>query len=480
MATATSTTSSNITNDQSQHSPSTSGRPRVLIVGAGLGGLTLGMLLHKAGIPFEIFERATEVKNIGSAMMLTSTTAYLFQQFGIYEEFMSLSKKVVATQVGNERRELEYIMKFGDASELFGYENYIIARPVLYDLLHSKVSKERIHMGVKITETTQDENGVKIHCSNGAVHHGDILVGADGAYSIVRQNMYSQLNVENRLPAMDARPLPYSTECLVGQTRVLELSEFPRLEREDCQFMNIIGDNKPYSWMTFTMKNSICWAIVKYLPEEKSKHDDSFNNSEWGPEAAEAFCKEVQDFPIISGSEKPLTLGDLIAWTDKDKISKVMLEEKVFETWHHGRIALLGDACHKLSPAGGAGATNALHDAISLANYIYALPPRPTTKDTDEAFTAYKNERIPWVKAAFDSSTIFKTMASTGFMSKLVRFSAKYMPLWAQKQILIQMNINRPQACFLPRAEDTGSVRPAPQPSLNCKAHNALTAAETA
>ncbi|KAG0306913.1 hypothetical protein BGZ97_000577 [Linnemannia gamsii] len=448
----------NSSNDQSHQSSVPPTRPKVLIIGAGLGGLTLGMLLHKANIPFDIFERASEVKNIGSAMMLTSTTAYLFQQCGIYDEFVSLGKKVVATQVGNERRELEYIMKFGGASALFGYESYIIARPILYDLLHRQVPKERIHMGVKITETSQDDNGVRIHCNNGAVYEGDILVGADGAYSIVRQSIYSQLKAENRLPVSDALPLPYSTECLVGQTRVLDVSEFPRLAEEDCQFMNIIGDNKPYS----------------YLDVEKSKHDSSFNNSEWGPEAAEVFCKEIQDFPIISGSEKPLTLGNLVEWTDKDKISKVMLEEKVFETWHHGRTVLLGDACHKLNPAGGAGATNALHDAISLANYIYALPPRPTTADTDEAFVAYTGERISWAKAAFDSSSIFKTMASTGFLSRVVRFSAKYMPLWVQKRIIIQMNINRPQACFLPRAEDSGLVTPAPQPSLSLKAHAAF------
>jgi flavin-dependent dehydrogenase len=129
----------------------------------------------------------------------------------------------------------------------FGYESYIIARPILYDLLHRQVPKERIHMGVKITETSQDDNGVRIHCNNGAVYEGDILVGADGAYSIVRQSIYSQLKAENRLPVSDALPLPYSTECLVGQTRVLDVSEFPRLAEEDCQFMNIIGDNKPYS-----------------------------------------------------------------------------------------------------------------------------------------------------------------------------------------------------------------------------------------
>ena len=45
-------------------------RPKVLIVGAGLAGLTLGMLLHKAGIPFAIYERAAEVKPLGKVMVL--------------------------------------------------------------------------------------------------------------------------------------------------------------------------------------------------------------------------------------------------------------------------------------------------------------------------------------------------------------------------------------------------------------------------
>lgn len=54
-------------------------------------------------------------------------------------------------------------------------------------------------------------------------------------------------------------------------------------------------------------------------------------------------CAEVRDFPIISGGDKITTVGDLIDLTPKDLISKVMLEEKVFETWHHKRIALMGD-----------------------------------------------------------------------------------------------------------------------------------------
>lgn len=54
-------------------------------------------------------------------------------------------------------------------------------------------------------------------------------------------------------------------------------------------------------------------------------------------------CAEVRDFPIISGGNKITTVGDLIDLTPKDLISKVMLEEKVFETWYHKRVALIGD-----------------------------------------------------------------------------------------------------------------------------------------
>lgn len=56
-----------------------------------------------------------------------------------------------------------------------------------------------------------------------------------------------------------------------------------------------------------------------------------------------AMCEDVKDFPIISGGDKDLTLGDLFAWSSKEYISKASLEEKVFETWYDGRTVLLGD-----------------------------------------------------------------------------------------------------------------------------------------
>lgn len=207
-----------------------------------------------------------------------------------------------------------------------------------------QVPKERIHLGKKVLSTHQGGNGVLIRCADGSEYEGDILVGSDGAYSAVRQNLYAQLKKENKLPASDELPLPFLNVCLVGQTRPLTHEEFPDLAKAECQFKNILAKDKPYAWLTFTTEQStVCFAIFQYLTAETSKDNDAFKNSEWGNEAALAMCEEVRDFPIVSGGKKQLTLGDLFDWTPKELISKVMLEEKIFKTWSDCRTVLMGD-----------------------------------------------------------------------------------------------------------------------------------------
>lgn len=93
----------------------------------------------------------------------------------------------------------------------------------------------------------QGGNGVLLRFSDGTEAEGDILVGADGAYSAVRQGLYEKLKKEKRLPAGDDLPLPFSTVCLVGQTRPLTAEEFPDIELPDCQFRTAVGTNRPYA-----------------------------------------------------------------------------------------------------------------------------------------------------------------------------------------------------------------------------------------
>jgi 2-polyprenyl-6-methoxyphenol hydroxylase-like FAD-dependent oxidoreductase len=117
----------------------------------------------------------------------------------------------------------------------------------LYDLLRRQIPKERIHLGKKVLTTDQGGNGVLVRFSDGTEAEGDILVGADGAYSAVRQGLYAKLKKAKKLPASDALPLPFSTVCLVAQTRPLSVEEFPDLALEECQFRNTIGTDKMYA-----------------------------------------------------------------------------------------------------------------------------------------------------------------------------------------------------------------------------------------
>lgn len=89
------------------------------------------------------------------------------------------------------------------------------------------------------------------------------------------------------------------------------------------------------------------WMVLEHLSPDGSKEakEQRFRNSEnseWGPIAAQTMCEATKAFPISFGGGKK-TLGDIYEKTPNERIAKVMLEEKVFKTWYHGRTVLLGD-----------------------------------------------------------------------------------------------------------------------------------------
>ncbi|OAQ29943.1 hypothetical protein K457DRAFT_18791 [Linnemannia elongata AG-77] len=141
-----------------------------------------------------------------------------------------------------------------------------------------------------------------------------------------------------------------------------------------------------------------------------------------------------------------------------------MLEEKVFKTWHHGRCVLMGDACHKLNPAGGHGAVTAMHDAITLANLIYAMPTK-TSDEINRIFEDYQKERYPAVMEAFKGSQIMAKSIEKSITGALVLFFMTRMPMWLWRLSLKKMVQYRPQAGFLPNIPLQGSVVPIVSPS---------------
>ncbi|KAG0210489.1 hypothetical protein BGX33_004909 [Mortierella sp. NVP41] len=438
-------------------------KPTVLIVGAGLGGLMLGALLEKSGVPYAIFERAPAVKPLGSAMVVGPTILPIFEQLGIYDELVAIGKYLTHTISFKESISMVPYKPQDHRclEESTGYRKYIVARPKLYDLLLKQVPSHKIHFGKRVLNISEKEDRVTIQTADNSYYEGDIVVGADGAYSAVRQRMYEALRAEGKLPKSDQEDLPFSCTCLVGQTKVLDPEEFPLLKEPLCQFRSVLGDGKPFSWGVVTSaQNTLCWIVIHHLDKTTSKAalDQRFRtseNSEWGLHAAQVMCDETRSFPTPVKDNKgtSMTLGDIYDKTPKDLISKVMLEEKVFNTWYHGRTVLLGD-----------GAVTAIHDAVALANLLYAMP-TTTPRKVTRVFEQYQAERHPAAIESFNHSQNMSKVVEKGIEGAISLFMINHMPMWLWKLALLKTVRNRPFAGFLEPPAMKGTIRPVVSPS---------------
>ncbi|KAF9549086.1 hypothetical protein EC957_004724 [Mortierella hygrophila] len=447
----------------------TDDKPTVLIVGAGLGGLMLGALLEKQGVPYTIFERASTVKPLGSGMAVGPTLLPIFQQLGIYDAFIPLGKRIVLTPFYKESLESYRPTDHIAIEEFTGYSQYLVARPDLYDLILKQVPAHKIHFGKRVLNITEEDDKVTVYTNDNGMHVGDIVVGADGAYSAVRQRMYDRLKARGELPKGDQEDLPFSCTCLVGQTRVLDPVKYPIIKEDTCVFPTVLGKDKPFSWsIMLTAQGSFAWCVIHHLNEQTSKAamEQRFrnnDNAEWGAYPAQVMCDETRNFPIPLG-EGLSTLGDLYDLAQKDLISKVMLEEKVFQTWYSGRVVLLGDACHKLHPSGGHGAVTAMHDAIALANLLYALPSR-TGEEVTKIFEEYQTERLPAVQVSFKNSQLMSKFMEKSFIGAIILFLITHMPMWLWRLALAQTVKIRPQVGFLSNIPLRGTITPIISPS---------------
>lgn len=138
---------------------------------------------------------------------------------------------------------------FAVSSFLFdrtGYPQYIIARPVLYDLLLRQIPAHKILLKKRILTISEDDDRVTIYAFDNTAYQGDILVGADGAYSVVRQKLYEKLKKRGLLPKSDDEELPFNCTCLVGQTDYMDPDEFPILKNPCSQVLAVRGTDLPY------------------------------------------------------------------------------------------------------------------------------------------------------------------------------------------------------------------------------------------
>ncbi len=362
----------------------------VLIIGGGIGGMTLAAALHKLGIAFDVYEQAPELTEVGAGVGLWSNALFSLDQIGAAERVrqhcLPLRKGEIANAQGRVLSAFDlatFLGEFTDAA------CYIVYRPTLLDAIVNNVPQPHIHTGQRCLEITQDEAGVQARFQTGETAHGTVLVGADGLHSTVRQAI-----VQND-------HLRYS-----GQTCFRGVAQIP--VKEPGVIREIQGKGKRCAVCPMT-KDRLYWWTAQNAPEGKLIPQD-----------------QRRDFLLNEFKNWPSAITDYIAATPTEQILQNDLYDKVpVSGWTSGHVTLLGDAAHPTTPNLGQGANMAIDDAIVLARVLAQSDDVHNALQQYEAARLARTTMIVRRSWQFGYLTSWTNSLAVWFREQFVRFTPR-------------------------------------------------------
>ena len=325
---------------------------RILIAGAGIGGLALAAALQRTGHDPLVLERAPRIGEVGAGLGLLPGAMRALAAIGVSRAFLARASPLRRLRIASRRgAELAHV----DFDALFARvrgEGYVAHRADLHAALAACVDPARIRTGCTVAGFAQDERGVRVRVEGAEDEiSGDLLVGADGLRSAVREQLLG-----------DGLP-HYAGETLFRGVALASHGD-PALCCE------MIGAGQRAAFYALGPGRWYWWAAVPL------SEGSAIPQGERGALLARHFAGW------------PFGLPELLARTPSDEIlQNDSCDRPPARTWHRGRVALLGDAAHPTTPNLGQGACMALEDAVVLARAI-ALAETP-----EEAFAGFRRAR---------------------------------------------------------------------------------------
>jgi 2-polyprenyl-6-methoxyphenol hydroxylase-like FAD-dependent oxidoreductase len=349
----------------------------VLIIGAGIAGLTAALSLHQIGVECRIFESVDTIEPLGVGINTLPHAVRELTELGLQD-------RLAATAIPTG--ELAYYSARGQPiwSEPRGLEagyhwpQFSIHRGalqmILLDAVRERLGPECIETGHHLYGWDTTTSGVRAHFIDrrsgeprGSVH-GSLLIGADGIHSVVRGVLYPQEGPPIWNGAILWRGVTRAAPFLSGRTMIMAGHEFQKfvaypISREAADR----GD-----------------AVINWIAERKFRPDHQWRREDWNrPGNLEEFLPQFVDWRFD--------------WLDVPSVIRAadrcyefpMVDRDPLDRWTFGRVTLLGDAAHAMYPIGSNGASQGILDARVLAREIKALGA------TTAALQAYEAERRP-------------------------------------------------------------------------------------
>jgi 2-polyprenyl-6-methoxyphenol hydroxylase-like FAD-dependent oxidoreductase len=349
--------------------------PNVIIVGAGIGGLTLALRLHRAGIPFRVYEAAAEIKPLGVGINLLPHATKQLAELGLLPALERVA--ITATEIAYFNRFGQFI--YSDPSGRYGgYEwpQFSIHRGdlqmALLAALVERAGADAVVTGHRCRGVTPEDGGAVVHFEdpNGAPlrsQRGDIVVACEGIHSAIRKQFhpdegpprYSGLNMWRGV----TRWKPFLTGASmvrIGGTEAAKVLVYPIRDKIDAAGRQLIN-----------------WVV-------SIEQDRAISERDWSrPGRLEDFMPAIADWNFD--------------WLDVPAMCRAadqilefpMVDQDPLPFWTVGRVTLLGDAAHPMLPRGANGGAQAILDCTALTNALVASP------DPAPALAAYEAERRP-------------------------------------------------------------------------------------
>lgn len=321
------------------------GKGRVLIVGGGIGGLAAALGLQRSGLSVSVFEQADEIREVGAGVLITPNGQRALESLGVLPEVIKdASVEPVSFFIDHDSGRIVRETRAIDVIARHGLPVLQVHRADLQRALKEAVDANdptAIQCSHRFERAENTSSGVTVFFKNGRAVAGDALVGADGNASSVRAAVF------------DSEPSKF-----IGQVAFRALIPVERIPIELGDRMRALHMGPDRMFLHYPLRKGALMNVIGL------GRTDKWEEEGWAiPASTAEFRANYADFneDVLRLIESVPT-GSLFKWGLRDR--------EPLKTWTKGRITMLGDAAHPITPFLGQGANIALEDGAVLGRAV--------------------------------------------------------------------------------------------------------------